>query len=140
MKKIFTLLALCSFVLSPLSYATAELIPTEVEDSYFTSADIMAQGTGVCELSGVQSFTGECDIQLSSQEDLKSFTIVLGNDGGQFRLNQINNGTSNQYVTIIDGQDVPTTMDETSIGESTITMEDLTLHVVVQQLFVRTNY
>jgi hypothetical protein len=140
MKKIFPLIALCSFVFSPLSSATAELIPTKVEDSYFASADIMAQGTGICELSGTQIFTGECDIQLSSQDDLKSFTVVLDNDGGQFRLDQINNGTSNQYITNIDGQDVPTTMDETSLGESTITMEDLTLHVIVQQLFVRTNY
>ena len=137
MKKILSLLSLYCFVVLCPAFATAELVPTKVEDSYFASTDIMAQGNGSCELSGTRTFIGDCDVEFLNLENLKTFAITLDNDGGQFRLDQINNGTSNQYITIIDGQEVPTSLEGVSQSESTITMDGLTLRIVLQQLFVR---
>jgi hypothetical protein len=138
MKKVLFFIALSLLFFQGSAVADdAGLVTTEVDDSYFASDEIMAQGSGTCILSGTQTFSGGCDIQFLKQNEGKVFDVTLDDGKGNFVVKQVVNGTSGQYVTNIEGTDVATTMEEVSLGQSVITMGDLKLQVTLLQLVTR---
>ncbi len=138
MKKILLFIALSLLIFQGGAFANdTDLVITEADDTYFASDDILAMGSGNCVLSGTQTFSGGCELQFLKQDEGKVFEITLNDGKGHFRVQQVVNGTSGQYVTTIDGNDVATTMEEVSLSESVVTMDGLTLQITLEQLVTR---
>ncbi len=105
---------------------------------------IMARGQGSCKLSGKESFSGDCSIELMSRGMLDERYDIHLDDAQKslFHILKLTDG-SKRYVTRIGGKDIATTIKDIRkkkhiSTESIITFGDkLKLHITLKKVQIR---